>query len=59
VLFPGLIDAPLALKRPVPIPPEVLAKALKPEDVARARAFVAALPARAHAPEPTIVLAAR
>ncbi|MSS70279.1 MAG: SDR family oxidoreductase [Candidatus Latescibacteria bacterium] len=51
VIFPGLCDTPLVLKRPAPTPPEVMAKALKPEDVAEACLFVAALPSRAHVPE--------
>ncbi len=51
VIFPGLCDTPLVLKRPTPTPPEVMAKALKPEDVAGACLFVATLPARAHVPE--------
>ena len=36
VLFPGLTETPLLNKRPVPTPPEVVAKALQPEDTARA-----------------------
>ena len=51
VIFPGLTDTPLVLKRPVPTPPEVMAKALQPEDVAQACLCVASLPARAHVPE--------
>lgn len=51
VIFPGLCDTPLVLKRPTPTPPEVMAKALRPEDVAEACLFVAALPPRAHVPE--------
>lgn len=51
VIFPGLTDTPLVLKRPVPTPPETLAKALQPEDVSAACMFVAALPPRAHVPE--------
>jgi NAD(P)-dependent dehydrogenase (short-subunit alcohol dehydrogenase family) len=51
VIFPGLTDTPLLLKRPVPTPPEVVARALKPEDVAAACLFVASLPARVHVPE--------
>lgn len=51
VIFPGLTDTPLLLKRPVPTPPEVVAKALQPEDVAAACVFVAALPLRANVPE--------
>ena len=51
VIFPGLTDTPLVLKRPVSTPPEVLAKALRPEDVAAACVFVATLPMRANVPE--------
>ena len=55
VIFPGLTDTPLVLKRPVPTPPEVMAKALQAEDVAQACLFVATLPARAHVPELTLL----
>jgi NADP-dependent 3-hydroxy acid dehydrogenase YdfG len=51
VIFPGLTDTPMVLKRPTPTPPEVLARALQPEDVAAACMFVLQLPARAHVPE--------
>lgn len=51
VIFPGLCDTPLVLQRPTPTPPEVMAKALKPEDVATACLFVATMPARARVPE--------
>ncbi|MGV3719954.1 MAG: SDR family oxidoreductase [Actinomycetota bacterium] len=51
VIYPGFCDTPLVLQRPKPTPPEVLAKALLPEDVAEACLFVAALPARCHVPE--------
>jgi NADP-dependent 3-hydroxy acid dehydrogenase YdfG len=51
VIFPGLTDTPLVEKRPTPTPPEVLALALKPEDIAAACLFVLRLPARAHVPE--------
>lgn len=51
VIYPGLTDTPLVLKRPTPTPPEVLARALQPEDVAAACLFVLALPPRAHVPE--------
>ena len=51
VIFPGLTDTPLVLKRPTPTPPEVLARALKPEDVAAACIFVMRLPEHAHVPE--------
>jgi len=51
VIFPGLTDTPLILKRPVPTPSEVVAQALRPEDVAEACVFVASLPSRAYVPE--------
>lgn len=51
VIFPGLTDTPMVLKRPTPTPPEVLAKALQPEDVAAAIMFIIQLPSRAHVPE--------
>jgi NADP-dependent 3-hydroxy acid dehydrogenase YdfG len=54
VIFPGLTDTPMVLKRPAPTPPEVMARALQPEDVADACLFVMGLPARAHVPELTL-----
>ena len=51
VIFPGLTDTPLVLKRPTPTPPEVMVNALQPEDVAEACLFAASLPARARVPE--------
>jgi NAD(P)-dependent dehydrogenase (short-subunit alcohol dehydrogenase family) len=51
VIFPGFTDTPLILKRPAPTPPEVLARALQPEDVAAACLFVMTLPPRAYVPE--------
>jgi NAD(P)-dependent dehydrogenase (short-subunit alcohol dehydrogenase family) len=51
VIFPGFTDTPLALKRPAPTPPDVLARALHAEDVAAACLFVMGLPPRAHVPE--------
>ena len=51
VIFPGLTDTPLVLKRPTPTPAEVMAHALQPEDVAQACLFAASLPARARVPE--------
>ena len=51
VIFPGLTDTPLVDKRPAPTPPEVLARALQPDDVAEACLFVASLPPRARVPE--------
>ena len=51
VIFPGLTDTPILEKRPAPTPAEMLAVALKPEDIARACLFVAGLPPRAYVPE--------
>lgn len=51
VIYPGLTDTPLVLQRPTPTPPEVLARALQPEDIAAACLFAMRLPARAHVPE--------
>jgi NADP-dependent 3-hydroxy acid dehydrogenase YdfG len=51
VIFPGLCDTPIVLQRPIPTPPEVLAKALKPEDVADACLYVATTHSRARIPE--------
>lgn len=51
VIYPGLTETPLVYKRPTPPTPELLAKALQPEDVAAACLFVMSLPARAYVPE--------
>lgn len=51
VIFPGLCNTPLVEKRPTPTPPEVLAKALEPDDVAKAALLVASLPSRAYVPD--------
>ena len=51
VIYPGLTDTPLVLKRPTPTPPEVLAQALQPEDIADACLFILGMPPRAHVPE--------
>lgn len=51
VIYPGMTDTPLVLKRPAPTPPDVLAKALQPEDIAAACRFVLSLPPRAWVPE--------
>lgn len=51
IIFPGMTDTPLVLKRPTPTPPDTLARALQPEDVAAACLFVMRLPQRAHVPE--------
>jgi NADP-dependent 3-hydroxy acid dehydrogenase YdfG len=46
-----MTDTPLLDKRPAPIPSEVRAMALRPEDVAAACLFVMTLPPRAHVSE--------
>lgn len=46
IIFPGLCDTPLVLKRPVVTPEDVLAKALQPEDVADACLYIASAPSR-------------
>lgn len=51
VIFPGLTDTPMLMKRPKPTPPEHVAKALQPEDIAEACLFVASMPERVHIPE--------
>jgi NADP-dependent 3-hydroxy acid dehydrogenase YdfG len=51
VICPGLVDTELLEKRPVKPAPEVLAKALQPEDVAETVLYVAKLPPRAVIPE--------
>ncbi|MBX3013777.1 MAG: SDR family oxidoreductase [Caldilineaceae bacterium] len=51
VIYPGLTETPLVYKRPTPPTPELLAKALQPEDVAAACMFVMGLPERAYVPE--------
>ncbi|NLT42390.1 MAG: SDR family NAD(P)-dependent oxidoreductase [Anaerolineae bacterium] len=55
IIFPGLTKTPLLNKRPTPTPPEVVAKALLPEDVAAACLFVAGLPPRVRVPEMQIL----
>lgn len=54
-LLPGLTDTPLVLQRPTPPDPAVLARALKPEDVAETCLFLLRLPARAHVAELVLV----
>ena len=51
VVCPGLVDTEILDKRLVKPGPEVLAKALQPEDVAATVLFVAKLPPRASIPE--------
>jgi NADP-dependent 3-hydroxy acid dehydrogenase YdfG len=51
VISPGLVDTEILNKRLVKPGPEILSKALQPEDVAAAVLFVANLPQRASIPE--------
>jgi len=55
VVCPGLVNTELLEMRPVKPTPEMLAKALKPEDVAEAILAVAKLPPRACVPEMQVV----
>jgi NADP-dependent 3-hydroxy acid dehydrogenase YdfG len=50
-VFPGEVDTPILLNRPVPVTPEQRAKILQPEDVGSAVLMIACLPPRAHVPE--------
>jgi NAD(P)-dependent dehydrogenase (short-subunit alcohol dehydrogenase family) len=50
-VYPGEVDTPILVNRPVVPSAEHLAKILKPEDVAAAVLFVCSLPPRAHVPE--------
>ena len=50
-IYPGEIDTPILEARPRPVTPEQRAKILKPEDVAKAILFVAALPPHVSVPE--------
>ena len=54
-ILPGIVDTPILDNRPEPPPREVRDASLKPEDVARACLFLAALPPRAYVPELTMV----
>lgn len=51
VVCPGLANTELAEKRPTKLAPEVLAKALRPEDVAEAILFIAETPSWVAIPE--------
>lgn len=55
---PGLVDTPLLDRRPRKPDAEVLARALRPGDVAEACLFLATRPAHVHVPELTILPAA-
>jgi NAD(P)-dependent dehydrogenase (short-subunit alcohol dehydrogenase family) len=50
-ILPGLVDTPLIRRRPEPLPQEVLAQALQPEDIAAACVFLASLSPRSYVPE--------
>jgi NADP-dependent 3-hydroxy acid dehydrogenase YdfG len=50
-IYPGEIDTPILAVRPKPVTEEHRATILKPEDVAEAILYVAALPARVSIPE--------
>ncbi|HMR30043.1 MAG TPA: SDR family oxidoreductase [Geminicoccaceae bacterium] len=54
-LLPGFTDTPLVLQRPTPPDPAMLARALKPEDIAETCLFLLRLPARAHVAELVLV----
>jgi NAD(P)-dependent dehydrogenase (short-subunit alcohol dehydrogenase family) len=54
-VLPGIVDTPILDNRPEPPPQEVRDLSLKPEDVAQACFFLAALPERAYVPELTIL----
>lgn len=51
VIYPGEVDTPILDHRPQPVTAEHRSRILKPEDVAEAIVFVAALPPRASVPE--------
>ncbi len=51
IVFPGAVNTPLILQRPVPPTAEQLAVALQPEDVAAACLFVAGMPPHVAIPE--------
>jgi serine 3-dehydrogenase len=55
VICPGLVDTEILEKRPVKPTPDMLAKALQPEDVAEAVLSIAKLPPRAVVPEMQIL----
>jgi NADP-dependent 3-hydroxy acid dehydrogenase YdfG len=51
VICPGLVNTELVQKRPEKMAPEVLAKALQPEDVAEMVLYISKMPRRAVASE--------
>jgi NAD(P)-dependent dehydrogenase (short-subunit alcohol dehydrogenase family) len=58
VIHPGMTDTDMLDKRAQPVPAEIRAHALAPDDVARACVFVAAQPRRVRIPEMTVLPAA-
>ncbi len=50
-IYPGEVDTPILVNRPVPVTDEHRARILQPEDVAAAVLFVCTLPPRANVPE--------
>lgn len=50
-IYPGEVDTPILVNRPVPVTAEHRARILQPEDVAAAVLFVCTLPPRANVPE--------
>jgi NADP-dependent 3-hydroxy acid dehydrogenase YdfG len=55
VICPGLVETEILDKRPVKPGPEILAKALQPEDIAELALGIARLPSRAVVPEVQIL----
>ena len=51
VIYPGEVNTPILLNRPVAVPQERKDAILQPEDVAAAVRFLVDLPSRAHVPE--------
>lgn len=54
VVYPGLTETPLVDRRPTPVPADVRAKAMQPDDVADVCVALLALPARAYVPDLSI-----
>ncbi|WP_437654832.1 SDR family oxidoreductase [Sorangium sp. So ce1182] len=54
-LLPGLVVTPMVTNQPTTRPPEVLEKALRPEDVAEACLFLSSLPPRVYVPEMVVL----
>ena len=51
MIYPGEVNTPILLNRPVAVPQERKDAILQPDDVAAAVRFLAELPPRAHVPE--------